>query len=103
MIDIVVDHDGCKGCKYECSPMDSKHCTGCKQNATDKYTPMTRGDRIRAMSDEELAHHICDCFDCLYCPFGYVDDIYYEAQCKCKEGEEIEHLVNWLKEGVSDE
>ena len=49
------EHDGCKGCKYEhCSP-ESKECQGCKQNAVDKYTKMTQADRIRSMSDEELA------------------------------------------------
>ena len=50
-----MEHDGCKGCKYEnCSP-ESKECMGCKQNAVDKYKRMTQADRIRSMSDEELA------------------------------------------------
>ena len=50
-----MEHDGCKGCKYEnCSP-ESKECMGCKQNAVDKYKRMTQADRIRAMSDDELA------------------------------------------------
>ena len=50
-----MEHDGCKGCKYEnCSP-ESKECMGCKQNAVDKYKRMTQADHIRSMSDEELA------------------------------------------------
>ena len=50
-----MEHDGCKGCKYEnCNP-ESKECMGCKQNAVDKYKRMTQADRIRSMSDEELA------------------------------------------------
>ena len=53
-----MEHDGCKGCKYEnCSP-ESKECMGCKQNAVDKYKRMTQADRIRSMSDEELAEFI---------------------------------------------
>ena len=48
-------HDGCKLCKYENCSMESKECQGCKQNAVDKYTRMTNADRIRSMSDEELA------------------------------------------------
>ena len=44
-----MEHDGCKGCKYEnCSP-ESKECMGCKQNAVDKYKRMTQADRIRSM------------------------------------------------------
>ena len=50
-----MEHDGCKGCKYENCSMESKECQGCKQNAVDKYTRMTNADRIRSMSDEELA------------------------------------------------
>ena len=53
-----MEHDGCKGCKYEhCSP-ESKECPGCNQNAVDKYTRMTQADRIRSFSDEELAEFI---------------------------------------------
>ena len=53
-----MEHDGCKGCKNEHCSADSKECQGCKQNAVDKYTRMTNADRIRAMSDEELADFI---------------------------------------------
>ena len=50
-----MEHDGCKGCKYEnCSP-ENKECMGCKQNAVDKYKRMTQADRIRSFSDDELA------------------------------------------------
>lgn len=52
-------HDGCKGCKYEHCSSDSKECLGCKQNAIDKYARMTNGDKIRSMSDEELAVFLC--------------------------------------------
>ena len=55
-----MEHDGCKGCKYEnCSP-ESEECQGCKQNAIDKYTRMTNADRIRSMSDEELAEFLAN-------------------------------------------
>ena len=53
-----MEHDGCKLCKYENCSMESKECIGCKQNAVDKYTRMTNADRIRSMSDEELADFI---------------------------------------------
>ncbi len=54
-----MEHDGCKLCKYENCSMESKECMGCKQNAVDKYKKMTQGDRIRSMSDEELAEFLC--------------------------------------------
>lgn len=50
-----MEHDGCKLCKYENYSMESKECLGCKQNSVDKYKRMTQADRIRAMSDDELA------------------------------------------------
>ena len=53
-----MEHDGCKGCKYENCSMESKECIGCKQNAVDKYTRMTNADHIRSMSDDELADFI---------------------------------------------
>lgn len=53
-----MEHDGCVGCKYENEDANSKHCLGCKQNAIDKYAPMTNSDRIRSMSDEELAEFL---------------------------------------------
>ena len=53
-----MEHDGCVGCKYEKESPDSKYCLGCKQNAIDKYTPMTNADAIRNMSDEELAEFL---------------------------------------------
>lgn len=53
-----MEHDGCKGCRYEHYSEESAHCIGCKQNAVDKYTRMTQADRIRSFSDEELAEFI---------------------------------------------
>lgn len=50
-----MEHDGYKLCKYEKCSMESKECMGCKQNAVDKYKRMTQADRIRSMSDDELA------------------------------------------------
>lgn len=50
-----MEHDGCKGCRYERENADSVHCKGCKQNAVDKYAKKTNADRIREMTNEELA------------------------------------------------
>lgn len=60
-----MEHDGCKGCLYETEPPESVHCTGCLQNAVDKYTPMTNADRIRNMTDEELHNLLTQARYCL--------------------------------------
>ena len=60
----------CERCKHECSIEGMSGCIICKG-----FVPMTNGDRIRAMSDEELAEvlmkqcsgRVCplkNCFDC---------------------------------------
>lgn len=54
---------GCEGCKHDNKREDEYPCNRCKYNADDMYEPVqkqTRGDKIRAMSDEELAEsNIC--------------------------------------------
>lgn len=55
-----IEHDGCIGCRYE--KLDEHlepclHCDGTKQG--DKYKKMTNADRIREMTDEELADFLC--------------------------------------------
>lgn len=50
-----MEHDGCKGCRYERENADSINCQGCKQNAVDKYVKKTNFDLIKSMVLEELA------------------------------------------------
>ena len=60
----------CENCKHIDKGIESQECTGCIHNAIEKWQPMTNGDRIRRMSDEELAifleaiecssHHWCE-------------------------------------------
>ena len=87
-------NDGCKLCKYENCSMESKECIGCKQNAVDKYTRMTNADRIRTMSDEELAEFIeqisTDSMEAI--SFGTKE---YEEICEHKET-----TLKWLQSEV---
>lgn len=53
-----IEHDGCIGCKYEHFTSTSSYCQGCKRNAVDKYTRITNADRVRAMTNEELAEFL---------------------------------------------
>ena len=81
-----MEHDGCKGCKYEHCEDDSKYCNGCKQNAVDKYTRMTNADRIRYMSIEELAEFLCK-----------VKSDYQWLEHEFPSEEECEEWEEWLK------
>ncbi len=47
--------NGCSGCKYEHLKGSEKPCCDCANMHMDKYEPITNADRIRNMSDDELA------------------------------------------------
>ena len=49
-----MNHEGCKGCKYETRPVSCIPCTVCKGSYIDCYTPTNVWDRIRGMEDYEL-------------------------------------------------
>lgn len=48
------------------------------------WSPQTNGDRIRAMSDEELA-------EVIMCPYGDVCEIWNKESC-------VECCLDWLKQ-----
>jgi hypothetical protein len=83
----------CETCKYQSKTEHEEPCKGCTHNATDNYEPMTNADRIRSMSDEELAEFL-------------LSDDYYIDCTNCKEPENEygtcigrceNELLRWLK------
>lgn len=56
---------------------------------------MTNGDRVRAMSDEELASTMEDCIKCDGCPVVLGCSI-VDVNC-------YERMLNWLKQPVEGE
>ena len=56
----------------------------------------TEADRIRAMTDEELAALLCD-HACMVCPIEGCEGRMEEGQKKCKQ-----RWLNWLKQEVTD-
>lgn len=73
-------------------------CDGCKYDpdATDKYVPMSKGDMIRSMSDEEMAAsknmpcpYIQDEYD--ECKFGWHTQTQTCEECK----------LEWLQSPVT--
>lgn len=100
-----MEHDGCKLCKYENCSMESKECIGCKQNATDKYTRMTNADRIRSMSDEELAEFMANkggYIACSQCDFFNRDKEKCESPSGwlCTKGYAEALIHKWLQSEV---
>ena len=93
----------CKYCKADCifrGEQQTKECKG--------YIPMTNADRIRAMSDEELAEFLILSpemeFDvCLLCQFGNKTPMDDRGQClsgygACDAESRAEAFKKWLKQ-----
>lgn len=58
-----MENKGCKTCKYEHRDIKDYPCSKCSHSYIDKYEPKPNADRIRNMSDEELAewiHNMCE-------------------------------------------
>lgn len=73
---------GCDTCKYEQRDIQDYPCRQCSYSYTEKYEPKTNADKIRDMSDEELA-------DCLLNMCNFIkDDGYmpiYNSETEKKE------------------
>lgn len=83
--------ESCDKCKYNEKSETEYPCNQCVHNATDKFKPMTRADKIRSMSDEELASKFIE----------YVDSSgrYYCSDCEYFYTIEdaIKHELEWLQ------
>lgn len=92
---------GCKNCPVKpCETINYRGSTCSAQRA--KYglgDPMTNGDRIRAMSDEELAKHLVDIgWDCHLCAeHRRLDNEPLLRGEKCDE-KCAEHCLQWLQQ-----
>ena len=58
---------------------------------------MTNGDKIRQMSDEEIAKYLCN-FACIHCPASNFCDLTIGNTKSCKKV-----VLNWLKQEAKDE
>ena len=58
---------------------------------------VTNADRIRAMTDEELAELVCD-HVCMLCPIEGCEGRIEEGRKKCKQ-----HWLDWLKREVDND
>lgn len=96
----MIEHDGCAGCLWEHDNADSAHCSGCVQNAIDKYAPMTNAAKIRAMSDEELADFLNEATR--QCQYGCTDkeDCDYDD---CQEFCRYQAGLAWLRQPAKED
>lgn len=53
-----MENKGCDACKYEHCDTQDYPCSKCSHSYIDKYKPKTNADKIRNMSDEELAEFL---------------------------------------------
>ena len=88
----MAEHDGCKGCAYVSRGEHEIPCVKCAQNASDNYKRMTNADRIRSMSDEELAEFLCK-----------VKSDYQWADHEFPSEEECGEWEEWLQSEVEEQ
>ena len=86
------------GCKFEhggdcCNSGATQYMCKCKQPC-DTIVPMTNADRIRAMSDEELAAWIDDMYcKCVWC------DI---KKANCNDIKCTDCIIEWLQQPAEE-
>lgn len=81
--------DNCKYCTANCALRGTDNESRCKEFVGG----MTKADRIRAMSDEELACWLGKYFDCYVCPIGLA--CLQDEGCKGA-------LIDWLKQPAGE-
>lgn len=83
----------CDSCeKYPCTADEKKLMLSCPAYSP-KQKPLTNYDRIRAMTDEELAEWIAEYTDCL-CGI-------HKPGCSKTKGTCVATWLDWLKQEVS--
>lgn len=76
----------CKNCKADCAERGSDRDKNCRG-----YIPMTNADKIRSMTDEELAEWFGGTES--FCPTGYSESYWCDACPEVCTG----HWLDWLK------
>lgn len=64
---------------------------------------MTNGDKIRSMTDDELAEKICRKIYCIQCPCCKVDKETRMLTCNGHSVGDYRELLNWLKQEAEKE
>ena len=83
------EFESCEKCKYRYKSDCEYPCERCVHGCVVKeyYEPMTNADRIRSMSDEELAEHFSE----------LIKDTYENEYCK-----DVNDWLEWLQSEVEE-
>ena len=82
--------NNCKYCKADCALRGEENLNECKG-----HIPMSNADRIRSMTDEELAAFLCKKFGC------HSDTCPGIELCEPNEGK-ANGLLKWLQQPVKE-
>lgn len=85
--------EGCETCKYQNKAEHEEPCKNCSHNSTNNYEPLTNADRIRSMTDEELAELLCLYDACVTCSHD-------GRTCNTMNCDEIGLTKKWLQSEV---
>jgi hypothetical protein len=103
---MAIKYDNCKDCHSRCVHAGKDREFICINGVSCKITkekPKTNADRIRAMSDEELAKFL-ECFGlCHHCTEHHrLGNVRFYQDEKCDEQCE-QHCLEWLKQPAEDD
>ena len=94
----MAEYTGCDDCRHSKKDMREFPCTVCIHNAIDKFEKKTNADRIRAMSDAELAEFLIAFSVCGLCKRD-LEKCYKATDC---EKRMAKVTVEWLKSEVKE-
>ena len=93
------EYQGCDNCRYTNRTKDEFPCFDCTHNAIDRWKPMTNADRIRNMTDEELAEFLVYTQSTIKnCMIGIEECKHENTDKDCKDC-----FLEWLQAEVEDE
>lgn len=97
-------YTGCDNCKYDSKMTDEYPCNECVHGASVKehFKPMTNADRIRNMSDEELAEFIVMYEVCSRCDYSDKTNDRCTLENPCVYNLAIAMSLKWLQSEVED-
>lgn len=84
----------CSTCFYMTEPSEGTHCSKCTHNYVDWYKPMTNGQKLRLMSDRELAKLLST--DCGICGHACENTANCGKECAKK-------IETWLQAPVENQ
>ena len=94
-------YDNCKDCVAKCEHAGKDREFICGNGVSCKVTKkpvVTNADKIRAMSDEELAEWLCQTLDCDFCK-AHMQNMPTHSCCENHES----GILKWLQQPAEEE